>query len=341
MVTVSVSTSVTGGFLEGNVAYLKRWGIPINSRPLPAQGELVVSDASTPVANFRVEEAFMSLVALARTPKNVKVLTDVGCGGTYDEYGRNWSLSPKSNSFWIEFYVKTGIMGRIDNKFSPVAACVYDAINIRKQAISRMWSHIAPHFNSSRSSDRFESKVYEKEFGHLKISSLVNTTPEGAVILTFPCVVCSHQTQTTAYHAIRRRGNGMYVAKTDRSPSQSGCKGGFSWNEHWDNLTVWQATFLLGGRLSGKSIYELSSRSSPKPGMMIRDYSDPRGTVAATVQKWSKDLWISPRVYVKRAGNDGSIKDFERSLVANPKSWATTIDNFPMFGDGRQHDVTY
>jgi hypothetical protein len=342
MIQVNISSVVNGGFIEGNVAYQKRWGIFINSRPLPTHGELLVSDASSPVANFRVEEAFNTLVALAQAPNSVTVLTDLGCGGTHGDYGHLWNLTPKSNFFWQEFYNKTALMDRINNNFAPISEGVLSAIDQRKLAILSMWDQISPYLKSAnpKSGERLKVKVYEEEFAELKISDIGNAVPEGAVIATFPCVVCSHQAQTTVYHAIRRRQNGMYVAKTDRSPSHSGCKGGFPWNERWNDLTIWEATYLLGARLSGKAIYQLSSQASNKPAMMVRDYSDPRGTIATTVNNWSQDLWISPRVYLVSEEN-GSIEGFQASIKNNPKDWAKIIEEFPLFGNGRQFDVIY
>jgi hypothetical protein len=341
MIDVSVSSTVDGGFIEANLAYQKRWGAMVNSRPLPTSGSLLISDGSSPVANFRPEEAFSALVALANTPGTLKLITDVGCGGTYHSYGGQWGLQPKGNQFWRDFYEKTGLMDRVSCEFAPISEGVNEAIRQRKAAILEMWALIGPYLGtgSLAKAQRFFVNIYEEEFGSESIAALGRHLPEGAVIMTFPCCVCSHQTQTTVLHAIRKKGKGIDVTRNDRSPAHSGCKGGFAWLHCWNELTIWEATYYLGGRLSGKAIYELSSQSPNKPGILVRDYSDPRGTLEATIAKWTHNIWISPRVYLNNS--EGTIKDFQRSLSQNPQEWARVIEAFPMFGNGRRFDIKY
>ncbi len=342
VVNVSTSVNVSGGFLEGYAAYKQRWGIPVNSRPLPKFGRLFMFDAGSPVANFHPQEAFVALVALAHTGKLVTVDTSIGCGGTYSDYGGFWGLTPKPNPYWTKFYKGTGVMDRIAPQFAPISSGVYTAVAQRKRATIDMWLRLAPHLGAGQflRALGFSLNVFEKPFGHMKVSKLAGAVDDGGVILSFPCPLCSHQNGKTAYHAIRRQGKSIVVTKNDRSPSPSGCKGAFPWKDSWNDLTIWETAYLLGARLYGKATYCMSANQRVKPPMMIRDYSNPRGTVSASINNWSRNIWISPRVYVTKNGG-GTIEDFKRSIDAHPREWANLIQKFPLLGNGRRYDVTY
>jgi hypothetical protein len=345
MIQLNIASSVNGGFLEGNIAYSEKWGSPINKKKLPKVGRLHVYDASSPVANFRIEEAFMAMLAMHKTGPLVEVVTDIGCGGTHEEYGSYWNIRPHKNQFWRNFYKETALVDRVDAKFAPISSGVFVATRKRKWEIIKMWLKIAPHLGLEKIFRilNFKVHVYETSFKNIKLNTLCNAVPEGSVILSFPCLVCSHQAQKTVYHSIRRSGSGMTITKDDRSSGISKCKGGFAWNIAWNKLTIWEAAYFLGAKLSGKATYYLATNKWIKPNIMVRDYSNPRGTVKMIVDSWGRNVWISPRIYLKNQGetSDNEIEDLKKSVRNNPKEWATMLNEFPILGDGRERTIKF
>jgi len=333
MVILQKTPANEGGYIEGNMAYLQKWGEKINTRDLPLTGELLVADGCSPCPNFRPAEVILTLVAMFNVAPSVLIRTFLGSSGTYEEYGKIWGLSQRANQTWIDFYAGIPSIDNVDPKFLPIGHDVQKATEIRTKCIQEMWKLISPYIGTGTA--KLKISVMENEYSRtLKIADIIDSMPLNALLMKFPCPICSHQTDKTLYHGLRRTKDNFCVTKNERSEAEVKCMCAQPWKKHGMKLRVADASSMLGARLSGKLIYSLLSLQLPK--LVIRDYSNPRGTVAQVVNDWDENIWISTRLEIP--GNSLELQD---SIRNSPGEWADILKKVSFLCSGEEICITY
>jgi hypothetical protein len=97
----------------------------------------------------------------------------------------------------------------------------------------------------------------------------------------------------------------------------------------------------LGIQLSGKLMYMLEAfiYQNPDVALGIRDYSNPRGTVAQAAKQWSGLPLLTPRVYIRTAGRDATGFELAEWIERNgSQGLIEFMQQLPLESNGKQYE---
>jgi len=343
-----------GGLAEARIAYRQRWKKSLPGlQALDGQDRIVLCDASTIVPNCRPSELLVALMAMVQIPQNVDILTFITQSGTICEFASEWTnpetLVPGRIGNWRDFYAgKIPYMDRIPKEFAPIAVFGLGKGNMsfpnfvvvkRHQRLLGLWDSLVPYLGlGSCFFQRLSVDVFGKGF-EVSLSEISKNLEPGQALGCFPCPDCSYQKRKPIYHHFRMLREGFDVTP-ERSKRVLRCKGARAFLEGvGDNIMLSSLIEISGFIPGGLATYESLRRWNGlgMPGIMIRDYSNARGTLGRIVREWPHaNLWITTRFYMKREsdGKEASFKEFEASLRAEPAAWAEFIRETPLISNG-------
>ena len=297
-------------------------GREIVTRPDELRGRrIILGDASTSIANFRASEGLNALIAANRLGNEAEdLLTFVVGGGAaclalsdcgIDEEG-NIEHQLERTGLYKELFEKLVKLDERAEPFFPPRAVVVlpEAIpldslllQIRDKTIRSVGEEIGV---SRERLDRVRVLPFSDLFPpELRVGEILlqqEATP-GKVVLKFICPDCSRQQEEPIEHGITPEGE---VVKP-RGGRKIRCKGARCVREALEDGRLGRVTLAEaienGFYLSGRAIYDLlceSSESDPDgaPALLVRNYSNPRNTLARIAERYPGPLGITRRYYL-------------------------------------------
>lgn len=187
--------------------------------------------------------------------------------------------------------------------------------------------------------------------GSLTLGDLLACEPSLAnqQAMSFTCAECTlNSTEGTVAHIVTFDGHAYKNAGSRTNQTPPKCKTMKNVNELGEemlNISL-QSLLMAGLKMSGKAIYLAESQVFQNPNIIqgIRDYSDPRGTVAMAIRNWTGLDIVTPRTYMRSLGDDGQLLDVSgyelMQFMQDPNNLVKLrqfADQVPVVTDGQTH----
>lgn len=265
-----------------------------------------LADGSSPVPNYRSAELFLTVWASYEFGTKVPLDIDITSSGiSFENHSPDEveKLGP-----WFDFYsLRLMTDRRVEFiPFGPAGLLMPNEL-VRKNRMVRM-QEIAEHLKSDIGEIALSHVNIEDGSTYFNVSLLETQglLPQRTSLGKFVCPTCSYQRKEVVTHAVRYIQKQLAVTHGD-STGHVKCPAAlvFLRKVQEENPKISDLIRVIGFSPSGKLFYlftrngEVNSR-----GLCMRDYSNPRGTVADTVKQWDPYIWISTRFYMLDPNRD-------------------------------------
>lgn len=337
-----ISSTDGGGFAEANKLSKKLFKHPINTRTATPQEIAWVMDASTPVPNCRPVEIFTALWALQQLPGRT-IATDVSFSGTVGEYAEFWGKNEFDEiqlNNWYDFYSNIHFIKKDELRpFAPIICAggiATDLCKLREERIKEVARALGITGIGRVIVSELSNLTTET---HVSLGAIFPVLPIGKTIGSFPCPICSSSEKHVVYHAVRKTDAG-YVVTDPRSSRVVKCKGTRAFTSQVSALSnlgdVMRTTGLV---LNGLAAFKAIELAAPvNTNFFVRDYSNPRGTLATLFDWWKERLWITTRCYLVK--NTESKEDLEwetfLTLVSEEPEFFLEALSTPFLSGGKE-----
>ncbi len=310
-----------------------------------------VLDASTPVPNCRAAEIFMA-IWMARWMCTAKLSTDITTSGTIHEYADQWGIEPPSEDQlrpWFEFYTDPtpnpkGFPSFVRNPrlqpFAPIALAPDASLIILRKRLT-CFAEAADLLGVPDVMPRLSIVDFGNE-ANITFRELIRGVPFGKTVGRFPCPACS--TDKPTYHAIRRGSHDFVVTRPGSMHLNEclKCKGVVAWRRADLDIKLTELIQRTGFIVNGMAAFVAIDKTlSAEDGVIMRDYSNPRGITKFAHDLWGGRLRVSTRLTIRyENGNDVDWKAFREILQEDPAPFLRLFNFVESLSDGRRVAIT-
>jgi hypothetical protein len=316
---LAISNSEAGG---GYAEALSRNRMVNREKPV---GDIHLCDASSQVANYRSAELFLA-VWTAYQMSDVQITTDVISSGVQ-------ITTEKTDASYWSFQ---GLGGT--QFFTPQASIVPNStVRDKRLMYIREITHL---LKNDLGNIRIENIHISDgaDYMDMYLHTAIREIPNGSSLGTFACLACSTKDRVVT-HALRKVKTG--VALTELIKGSSVDCSGQVWMRQLvaSNPTITEMIRRFGFTPGGKLFYA-THQDRVNTNLVIRDYSNPRGTVAEVVARKPKRTFVSTRFYITNENTDAPIEKLLSAIQDNPLFFADVIRDYPVLSDGRVVHIT-
>ena len=328
-----------GGYEEASLAMSENAEAGWSAFDTPGK-TFCLGDGSSQVPNLRASEIFCALWAAHKYPES-EVHTDIMQTGTVGQFAHHWGpwnpLDARVDE-WLEFYSPHK---RCLNLLSlaPMSAVQFSKGGLVVQRIKALW-RLAGLLNGTLGFDT--AKVVKRikvieflEEAHSKgvtLGQVSANVPAKKAIGTWTCPCCAVRI------SLRHNGNKYYVTDSYGNPAPKGCWGSQVVSAQVaDSMSFSQLVRVTGIELNffaSAGLYDVLGHKDSV--ILIRDYSNPRGSVAEVLRQYGKRVRLTTRNYL--LGSDGySEMTFDELCAAassNPRHLVEYMNLYPLISNG-------
>jgi hypothetical protein len=334
------TVTVDGGYQEAREFMSSaggRYGTEAFSVP---QGNLCVGDASSQVPNLRASELFSACWTAYKYP-NARIVTDImvtGSIGQFSSFWGPWVPDKRSMDMWHEFYSPHKSPSRLVS-LAPISNVKFENGAIasqRRKALEKFVGMLdgVSGFDSQKILERIFIVEFlsECDTSGITLGQITLNVPEGKSIGTWTCPCCNQRLSL-------RFKEGSYSVTESRGGPVS-CWGSCAVSSQvCDSFRVADLVRCTGIELNFFASVCLHDMIGAKDSnILIRDYSNPRGSIAESLRLYGNRVRITTRNYLVGRDGDTDMSFDELCMVAerNPAKIIELMNLYPVISDGRQ-----
>jgi hypothetical protein len=329
-----------GGFLEASEAVSPKStlaGLPVFG---PPQKAFCLSDGSSQVPNLRASEIFCGLWSAYKYP-NSKILTDIMVTGSVGQFAHVWGpWEPDEEKLreWFDFYSPYKSRLKLVS-LAPISAVRFKSGDIPTQRLKKL-EHLAGLLDGSRDFDvssvlsrieivEFLSACEAKE---VLLDDIVSKVPPKKAIGTWTCPCCSVRI------SLRFDDGKYYITDSYGNPVSKNCWGAQAVaGQVTGNMKLSKLVRVTGIELNFfASVCLHDLLGNPNSGLLIRDYSNPRGSIAESLRLYGERVRLTTRNYLVGLDGDSDMTFDELCSVAssNPTHLVECMNLYPVISSG-------
>lgn len=329
-----------GGFREASESVsadsaLK--GLPVFSSP---QKTFCLSDGSSQVPNLRASEIFCGLWSAYKYP-NSKTLTDIMVTGSVGQFAHIWGpWEPDEGKLreWFDFYSPHKSRLQLVS-LAPISTVRFENGDIptqRMNALRRLAESLdgARGFDASRVLSRIEVVEFLSacEAKGVLLDDIVSKVPPKKAIGTWTCPCCSGRI------SLRFDDGKFYVTDSYGNTVSKNCWGAQAVSgQVTGKMELSKLVRVTGIELNffaSVCLHDLLGNSNS--GLLIRDYSNPRGSIAESLRLYGDRVRLTTRNYFVGLDGDSDMTFDELCGVAssNPTHLVEYMNLYPVISSG-------
>lgn len=291
-----------GGFSEMNIDHKTS-----HDRLLNAQN-LYLMDSTSPVPNDRAVE-LMLLSWVAHHTEHA-VYCETTQSGTVGEYGPLWfenlnletDICPNALKEWVAMFsdhtnlvTKESILPYVPFAMLKKSEHI---MKLRKEKMLSIYEMLWPE-KKMLPPIVITDLVERSSLSGLHVLESMET---GKVMGKLPCPVCSYQQKKAVYHSIVKDVEGFHIARNDKGHGYTHCKASLIFHRKIsEGISIEWLTKKLGFVLNGRPAFWVTKQAQKETVFTtgVRDYSNPRGSMAYLSELFGTDIFITPRIYLR------------------------------------------
>lgn len=336
----SFTVSSNGGFQEASEALSKDSTLSKTSVFGKPHQTFCLGDGSSQVPNLRASEIFCTLWA-AYKYQNATILTDVmvtGSVGKYAEIWGPWAPNQKCIEEWFDFY--SPHKRRIQLlSLAPISAIQFengDIAHQRWQALKRVAEMLdgARGFNASQVMARIEIVEFLDACRSkgITLDAIASKVPEKKAIGTWTCPCCGERI------SLRFSGGKYYVSDAYGNLPSKACWGSQAVSGQvtgqMELSTLVRVTGIELNFFAAVCLHDMLGNVDSN--ILIRDYSNPRGSIAEVLRLYGNRIRLTTRNYLVGLDGDSDMTFDELCGVAsrNPTQLVEYMNLYPLISNG-------
>lgn len=306
----------------------------------PAGGTLLVADASSQVPNLRGPELFAALWNAYRFSSAV-IATDTmlsGCIGTYSGYWGPSEPDDRKVSEWENFFSRMNKPLRCIS-LAPMSLLTFadgDIPSQRMRWIARVAECLNGHDGFDTASILSRIRIVEilEQIEHkgITVGEVIPMIPEFKAVGTWTCPCCAER------FSLRHNGMRFIVTDARSSEKSASCFG----SRAVEAQVTEDMSLAFLARVTGIELNFFASAGlnslivGDTVSMLIRDYSNPRGSIEECLRRYGHRTHLTTRFYLQDTFLDADMTAEKLLSVArtHPAELVSLMRRFPVISDG-------
>ena len=299
-----------------------------------------ISDGSSQVPNLRASEVFCAFWAAHRYP-DAEVLTDIMVAGSVGQYSHHWGPWAPDDwriQEWLDFYSPHKRQLRLLS-LAPISAVRFENGDIASQRFVALEKFAGildgvSGFNASSALSRIKVVEFlsECESSGISVGQVASKVPDGKAVGTWTCPCCGNRISL-------RLVDGRYTVTDSRGgPPSNSCWGSQAvQSQVIDAMSLATLVRVTGIELNFFASICLHDMVGAKsPTLAVRDYSNPRGSIAEALRLYGDRIRLTTRNYFIGPDGDTDMTFDELCLVAkdNPARLVSYMNMYPVISNG-------